>query len=159
MGSTGLQNLNVWVRAKEFAVFVYKEILPILPEEEKYGLNQQIRRAAVSISSNIAEGYGRFNFQDNIRFCYIARGSLSETISMIDLSGELGFIPAKTLKESLKLSDDLAKMLHGYISFLKKTKTESQSKTVRDISEKYISNPDFNEDDDLSQFDFSIDIL
>ncbi|OJX38243.1 MAG: hypothetical protein BGO78_09520 [Chloroflexi bacterium 44-23] len=157
MSSAGLQDLNVWVKAKAFAVFVYKEILPILPEEEKYGLNQQIRRAAVSISSNIAEGYGRFNFQDNIRFCYIARGSLNETISMIALSEELGFMPRKILEESLKLSEDLAKMLHGYISFLKKTKTESQPKIIRDMNEKYRSKIDIDNENDLDQSDFALE--
>lgn len=157
MSSAGLQDLNVWVKAKAFAVFVYKEILPILPEEEKYALNQQIRRAAVSISSNIAEGYGRFNFQDNIRFCYIARGSLNETISMIALSEELGFMPRKILEESLKLSEDLAKMLHGYISFLKKTKTESQPKIIRDMNEKYRSKIDIDNENDLDQSDFALE--
>ena len=157
MSSAGLQDLNVWVKAKAFAVFVYKEILPILSEEEKYGLNQQIRRAAVSISSNIAEGYGRFNFQDNIRFCYIARGSLNETISMIALSEELGFMPRKILEESLKLSEDLAKMLHGYISFLKKTKTESQPKIIRDMNEKYRSKIDIDNENDLDQSDFALE--
>ena len=154
MSITGLQKLNVRIKAKDFAFFVYKEILPILPEEEKYGINQQIRRAAVSISCNIAEGYGRFNFQDIIRFCYIARGSLNETISMIALSEELGFIPRKILEESLKLSDDLAKMLHGYISFLKKTKTESQPRTVRDKDEKYISTIDIDDENNLDQSDY-----
>ena len=71
----GLNRLKVWVRAKEFAVSIYKNVLPLLPSEEKWNLNQQLRRSALSVSANIAEGYGRFYYQDNVRFCYNARGS------------------------------------------------------------------------------------
>ena len=67
----GLKRLKVWVKAKEFAVKIYEQILPLLPPEEKWNLNQQLRRSSLSISANIAEGYGRYYYQDNVRFCYI----------------------------------------------------------------------------------------
>ena len=78
MSIQGLKKLQVWVRAKDYAVKVYKQVLPLLPSEEKWSLNQQLRRSSVSISANIAEGYGRFYYQDNVRFCYNARGSMEE---------------------------------------------------------------------------------
>lgn len=76
MSVKSLETLNTWVKTKEFALRVYREILPLLPAEEKWSMAQQIRRSTNSVPANIAEGYGRFHYQDNIRFCYIARGSL-----------------------------------------------------------------------------------
>ena len=71
---TGIETLKVWQKAMDLAVKVYREIIPLLPVEEKYALASQLRRSAQSIPANIAEGYGRYYYQDNIRFCYIARG-------------------------------------------------------------------------------------
>lgn len=76
MSVKSLETLNTWVKTKEFSLRVYREILPLLPAEEKWSMAQQIRRSTNSVPANIAEGYGRFHYQDNIRFCYIARGSL-----------------------------------------------------------------------------------
>ena len=81
MSVQGLRRLKVWVRAKDFALKIYEQVLPLLPSEEKWNLNQQLRRSSLSVSANIAEGYGRFYYQDNVRFCYLARGSLEETLS------------------------------------------------------------------------------
>ena len=87
----GLETLEAWKRAKDFAVKVCKEILPLLPAEEKWSLSQQIRRAVQSVPANIAEGHGRFYFQETVRYCYIARGSLSETYTHITVAYELGY--------------------------------------------------------------------
>ncbi|NIM95099.1 MAG: four helix bundle protein [Anaerolineales bacterium] len=76
MGETGLEKLHVWQMAKELVVFIYKDVDAILPDEEKWGLPAQIRRAVISVPANIAEGYGRYYFQESIRFCYNARGSI-----------------------------------------------------------------------------------
>ena len=94
MSIQGLQRLEVWRRSKDFALRIYREVLPLLPPEEKWALNQQLRRSSVSISANIAEGYGRYYYQDNVRFCYNARGSLEETLSQIVLCHEMGYMPA-----------------------------------------------------------------
>jgi len=69
-----LDKLEVWVRAKDFALAVYKDVIHHLPPDEKWNLTQQLKRAAQSIPANIAEGHGRYHFLDNVRFCYIARG-------------------------------------------------------------------------------------
>ncbi len=71
----GLEGLQVWQKALDFAVMICKNQLPSFPSEEKYALIDQLRRAVQSIPSNIAEGFGRYYFQEGIRFCYIARGS------------------------------------------------------------------------------------
>jgi four helix bundle protein len=122
MSIQGLKRLQVWVRAKDFFVKVYRQVLPLLPPEEKWSLNQQIRRSSTSISANIAEGYGRFYYQDNVRFCYNARGSLEETLSHLILCFEVGFIPEGLYKELENEGEEIEKMLNGYIAFLKKSK-------------------------------------
>ena len=77
----GLDTLQAWQKAREFVVFVHQQIVPVLPDDEKWDLTQQIRRSSKSVMANIAEGYGRYYYQEVIRFCYIARGSLEETYS------------------------------------------------------------------------------
>ena len=89
MSVKSLETLEVWKKAKEFALRIYREVLPLLPSEEKWNLNQQLRRASNSVPANIAEGYGRFYYQEIIRFCYIARGSLEETLSHLVMCYEL----------------------------------------------------------------------
>ena len=86
----GLQTLEAWRKSREFAMEIYKQIIPCLPTEEKYNLASQLRRAATSIPANIAEGYGRYYYQSNIQFCYIARGSLEEAKSHLILARDLG---------------------------------------------------------------------
>jgi len=88
-----LDKLEVWARAKDFAVAVYKEVVLHLPTDEKWNLTQQLKRAAQSIPANIAEGHGRYHFLDNVRFCYMARGSLVEVQSHLSLARGLGYLP------------------------------------------------------------------
>ena len=118
----GLETLEAWRKSKSFAVKVYREILPLLPPEEKWNLNQQIRRSVSSIPANIAEGHGRFYYQENIRFCYIARGSLTETHSHIALASELGYVPPEKYDEMRKLVEELVRIINGYIAYLKRAK-------------------------------------
>lgn len=122
MSVEGLNRLKVWVRAKGFAVSIYKKALPLLPAEEKWNLNQQLRRSALSIPANIAEGYGRFYYQDNIRFCYTARGSLNEVLSHLTIAFELNYILDGLYKELSGEGDEIDRMLNGYIAYLKKSK-------------------------------------
>ncbi len=118
----GLDTLEAWKRSKDFALRTYKDILPLLPAEEKWNLNQQIRRSAQSVPANIAEGHGRFYYQENVRFCYIARGSLTEAYSHITLAHELGFIPSTLYKETKNQIEELVRIINGYIAYLKRSK-------------------------------------
>ena len=122
MSIQGLKKLQVWVRAKDYAAKIYKKVLPLLPPEEKWNLNQQLRRSSTSVSANIAEGHGRFYYQDNVRFCYNARGSLEETLSHLIFCFEVDFIPEALYKELESEGEEIEKMLNGYIAFLKKSK-------------------------------------
>ena len=122
MSVKSLETLETWKKAKEFALRVYREVLHLLPSEEKWGLNQQLRRSANSIPANIAEGYGRFYYQDNIRFCYTARGSLEETLSHLTMCYELEYI-SKSLFDSLEQDGEkLTQLINGYVGYLKRSK-------------------------------------
>jgi four helix bundle protein len=125
MSSEGLKRLDVWKKAKEFAVLVYQQVLPCLPMEEKWVLAQQIRRSAQSIPANIAEGYGRYYFQEMVHFCYIARGSLDETISHILLASDIGYLPLDIQHPLIEKGDELVRLINGYIAYLKRSKQGS----------------------------------
>ena len=68
--------LEAWKKARMVKLFFYKEIIPFLSSEEKYNLNIQIRKAGVSVTANISEGYGRYHYQEGIQFYRISRGSI-----------------------------------------------------------------------------------
>ena len=122
MSIKSLETLEAWKKAKEFVLRIYREALPLLPSEEKWNLKQQLRRSSLSIPANIAEGYGRFYYQDNVRFCYIARGSLEETLSHLVIAEEMKFIP-KSLFDLLEQDGEkLTQLINGYIGYLKRSK-------------------------------------
>ena len=122
MSISGLEKLDVWCKARDFAVRINKEILQLLPLEEKWALTQQLRRSSQSVPANIAEGHGRYYFQDNVRFCYIARGSLEETLSHLVYAYKVGYV-SEPLYKSLALDgENLNRLINGYIGFLKKSK-------------------------------------
>jgi len=139
----GLETLEAWKRAKDFAVKVCREILPLLPAEERWSLSQQIRRAVQSVPANIAEGHGRFYFQETVRFCYIARGSLSETYTHITIAYELGYIPQKVYADLRKQVEELIRIINGYIAYLKRAKIGANepgaNHTVRDEPVSYLT--------------------
>lgn len=122
MSVKSLESLETWCKAREFALRVYREVLPFLPLEEKWNLNQQLRRSANSIPANIAEGYGRFYYQDNIRFCYNARGSLEETLSHLVICREMKYIPENLFQSLEQDGEKLTQLINGYIGYLKRSK-------------------------------------
>ncbi|MFO7674280.1 MAG: four helix bundle protein [Lutibacter sp.] len=70
------EELECWKAGREIKIFVSKNILEKLPKDEQYDLTSQLRRSSRSISDNIAEGFGRYHFQENIQYCRVGRGSL-----------------------------------------------------------------------------------
>jgi four helix bundle protein len=118
----GLDTLEAWKRSVDFATRIYTDVLPLLPPAEKWNLDQQIRRAASSVPANIAEGHGRFYYQENIHFCYIARGSLTETYSHLSLANQLGYLPTDKYDELKICIEEVIRIVNGYISYLKRTK-------------------------------------
>jgi len=133
----GLESLIVWQKAVDFAVEVCQEIVPMLPPEEKWALSSQLRRAVQSIPANIAEGYGRYNYQETIHYCYIARGSMAETKTHLILAYRLGYIVQPIHHNFQDRLTELGKMLHGYINHLRKQKTRIQIKGISDEEDDY----------------------
>lgn len=142
MTMMNLDKLEVWVRAKDFAVAIYKEVISSLPASEKYNLADQLKRAASSIPANIAKGHGRYHFLDNVRFCYIARGSLTEVQSHLSLAKELGFLPDDIYKRMTAHAESIGKQLNNYIAYFKRSKQGEKDipagYTVREEPEPYI---------------------
>ena len=119
-GEKGLESLVVWQKSLQFAVFICKIILPKLPDEEKWALISQLRRSSQSISANIAEGYGRFYYQEGIRFTYIARGSLEETYNHLEYARKMGYLAELVYEEITLQIRELKKLTNGFINYLKK---------------------------------------
>ena len=118
------EELIVWQKAMEFAEAVYK-IQRKLPREETYGLGDQIRRAVVSIPSNIAEGCGRETDADFQRFLSIARGSLFEVRTQLDLAVRLGYV--KLPEDTLLQVDEIGRMLNSLIRRIRNSSALRQS--------------------------------
>jgi four helix bundle protein len=150
----GLEGLQVWQRALAFAGFIAREVLPLLPEDEKWALTNQLRRSAQSIPANIAEGYGRYYYQEGVRFCYLARGSLEETFSHLALAKELDYISTEIFEHTLSDIKELRRMLSGYIAYLKRSKRGAnepgQNLEAHDLKVPYLSDLDMNFPDDQS---------
>jgi four helix bundle protein len=113
----GYRDLIVWQRAMELCVALY-HLTQSFPREEIYGLTNQMRRASVSIASNIAEGQGRLTREQYRHFLGIARGSSFEIETQILIAKELGFADAARFEEVEKLSDEVGKMLTGLVKKL-----------------------------------------
>jgi four helix bundle protein len=112
------KELNVWQKSYELCLKIY-QITAKFPNEERYGLTSQIRRSAVSIPSNIAEGCGRKTTLDYIRMHYISYGSVCELETQILLTGDLGFIDKGELDTAKKDIAEIEKMLKALIKSLK----------------------------------------
>ena len=111
--------LDVWKYSREMVKLVYK-ITKSFPNEELYGLTNQIRRSAVSVPSNIAEGVGRQSNKETIHFLYIAKGSLQEVETQLYLSFDLEFISKESLSSILEKVISNNKLLNGFINYYKK---------------------------------------
>ncbi|MDZ7736342.1 MAG: four helix bundle protein [Gammaproteobacteria bacterium] len=111
------RELEVWNRAVEFATYTYA-ITRLYPKEETYGLVSQMRRAAVSIVANIAEGAARNSNKEFLRFLYIARGSSSELDALLELSQRTEMHEKQELKEAQEQNLIVGKMLTSLIQRL-----------------------------------------
>jgi four helix bundle protein len=113
------EDLEVYKAARQFRKKIYK-LIKALPPEEKYNLADQMRRASLSLTNNIAEGHGRYHFQENIQFCRISRGSLMELIDDLNTCIDENYFSLDYLEELKAEGYTVNKMLNGYLSYLKK---------------------------------------
>jgi len=106
------RDLIAWQKAMELVVLVYEETRK-LPDDERFGLTSQLRRCAVSVPSNIAEGWGRGSSRDNVRLLGIARGSLMELATQAEICRRLGL--SGDWDAMLRRVDEVRRILHGLI--------------------------------------------
>jgi four helix bundle protein len=121
------EDLECWKAGREVRFF-FKEIIKQLPKEEKFSLSSQIRRASRSVTNNIAEGFGRFHYQENIQFCRSSRGSLHELVDHLIICKEDHYIKDEEYKKGRELLNKAIAILNGYINYLIRTKKENKSK-------------------------------
>lgn len=119
------EDLEVWKECRIFKIMII-DVIKKFPDFEKYRLTDQIVRSSRSINSNISEGYGRFNYIDNVRFCRIARGSLNESLNhLIDALDE-NYIIEDVLSNLRTQHTKCLRLLNGYIAYLLKSKNEEK---------------------------------
>lgn len=114
-------------------------IASLLPQEEKYNLADQLRRAATSVILNIAEGYGRYHYLDSLRFYYFARGSIMEILSALIACDELRYTQSEITRQRERCHSAL-RSLNGYIRYIRNQqqgKEEYGNRVIREESSAY----------------------
>ena len=115
------EDLECWKACTEVRRYI-TELVKKYPKDEKYSLVDDMKRAARSTSHNVAEGFGRFHFQENIQFCRISRGSLYELIDQLITSLDEGHITDGEYERGRELINGALVLLNGYIRYLNKAK-------------------------------------
>lgn len=118
--SKDFTSMDAWKRARKVKLFFYKEILSKLSREEKFHLGGQITDAAISTTANIAEGYGRYHFQEGIQFHRISRRSLSELKDHLISCFDLDYVSKELMNKGLTLIEEAKIKLNGFIGYVKK---------------------------------------
>ena len=107
-------DLETWQLARDLRKGIY-QVCKAFPREETFGLTSQLKRAAVSITANIAEGFGRFSYQENIQFCRQSRGSVYEVRDHLTTALDAGFLSTETFDQLNSKAVSVVKLLNGYI--------------------------------------------
>jgi len=120
------EELDCWKACTEVRRFI-TELVKKYPKDEKFGLIDDMKRASRSTTHNIAEGFGRFHFQENVQFCRLSRGSLHELIDQLITSKDEGYIQENEYIEGRKLISKALKLLNGYINYLSCQKEQTRN--------------------------------
>ena len=115
------KELEVWKACRELRLIIWKTV-KTFPPEEKYRLTDQMIRSSRSATTQIAEGYGRFRFQENIQFCRISRGSLFELIDHLTVALDSEYINEQEYNDLDQKTVRCIQILNGYINYLVKAK-------------------------------------
>ena len=113
------KDLKVWQKSIELVIDIY-QLVKGFPKEEVNGLSSQMRRAAVSIPSNIAEGYYRYSDKELLKFLHIARGSGAELETQLIIAAQLGYASEQKLEKAMLLCEEVEKMLNAFIGRINK---------------------------------------
>src|SRR5205809_5302602 len=114
------EDLECWKQCRMLRLFVARQIVPALPRDERYRLGDQLLRAARATTANITEGYGRFHYLDNAKFCSNARGSCWEVLDHLITGHDENLFSAELLAHGRELVADTIKLLNGYMNYLKR---------------------------------------
>ena len=120
MASLSFTELNVYKECRSLRKQISQLVKSQFPDIEKFKLTDQIIRSSRSVTANLSEGYGRFYFKENIQFCRISRGSLSETLEHLITAFDEGYITQSQLDSFKQQIENCGKLLNGYINYLKK---------------------------------------
>ncbi len=115
------ESLECWQRCNELKMFLKENVLRKLPASERYELYSQILRASRSATANIAEGWGRYHFKDNIKYLVNSRGSIAEILDHSIEARTCDYISEETMKEIRNQTTRCMKVINGYIRYLRKT--------------------------------------
>ncbi|MDT8411999.1 MAG: four helix bundle protein [Vicingaceae bacterium] len=118
------EDLECWKVGTALRRFV-SQLVKTFPKEEQFDLTSQMKRASRSVTHNIAEGYGRFHYQENIQFCRQARGSLYELIDQFIVAFDEKYITNEELIKGKEQINKSLALLNGYIKYLMKAKNEN----------------------------------
>ena len=135
------EDLEVYKTAREFRKTIYA-VSRCLPDFEKYDLGRQIRRAAVSLTNNLAEGHGRFHYPDQIRFSLHSRGSLEELVDDLNVCSDKNYLSGDEIEKLKEQARAVLIFINGYLRYLR-----SRSTSVREADEE--DSEDLDELDDL----------
>ena len=113
--------LDAWKKGHELVLEIYR-LTKGFPKEEIYGIESQLRRAASSITANIAEGFARYHFKDKIRFYYQVRGSVAEVQNFLLLAKDLEFVDLENCKEMGERANEISQLINGLIRSIEKQK-------------------------------------
>ena len=125
------EDLDAYKVSREFRKAMY-QIAGRLPESEKFGLAPQVRRAAVSLTDNVAEGHGRFHYADQIKFILQARGSLEELLDELNVCQDENYLDGEEIKSLREQGWRVHKVLNGYIRFLRNRKSAGSTRVAED---------------------------
>lgn len=144
-GFRSFEDLEVYRLARSFRVEMYR-VARQLPDIEKFALADQIRRAAVSLTNNIAEGHGRFHYLEQIKFTLYSRGSLEELQDDLNVCEDEQYMPPAELARLREISVSVHRLINGYLRFLRQRKS-GQSLTLKEDQTDYDSmGMDFDDD-------------
>jgi len=136
MQITSFEDLECWKACRDLRLFAAKEVLPSLSKHEKYRLGDQLLRAARSTTANLAEGYGRFHYLDNAKFCSNSRGSCWEILDHLITAHDEGMISDTQLNHGRELVYRAIKLLNGYMNYLSKA-GKRNSNSVKENQAEY----------------------
>mgnify|MGYP003138898789 CR=1 FL=1 len=117
------KDLEAWKKGRVLRVDI-SALTKTFPVEEKFKLVDQLIRASRSVTANLAEGYGRFHYQENIQFCRVSRGSLTEIQDHITVAYDEGYINEELAKKYDEQVEECIRIINGYINYLVKSKQE-----------------------------------